>query len=120
MEREANNAAVGGAQAQERGRVRLGGGGRWEGEVGEGGSEGGDEERHALDGGDASTNAGTAVRETPGGWIPHLICQARPRRSSLLRGMEERAEAAVTAPRLREGAGAAGCAGSGGGAEVSG
>jgi hypothetical protein len=22
------------------------------------------------------------------GWIPHLICQARPRRSSLLRGME--------------------------------
>jgi hypothetical protein len=44
----------------------------------------------------------TAVRETPGGWIPRLICQARPRRSSLLRGMEEGAEAAATTPRLRD------------------
>jgi hypothetical protein len=74
-----------------------------------------------------------------------LICQARPRQSSVLRGMEEGVEAAVTAPRLRgqvgrglcggadggydtvgfrgaegdTGAGAAGCAGSGGGAEDS-
>jgi hypothetical protein len=50
-ERKANSAVVGGAQAQERGWVRLGGGGRWEGEVGEGGSEEGDGERHASDGG---------------------------------------------------------------------
>jgi hypothetical protein len=48
---KANSAAVGGAQAQERGLVRLRGGGLWEGEVGEGGGEEGDEERHASDGG---------------------------------------------------------------------
>jgi hypothetical protein len=49
-----------------------------------------------------------------------LDLPARPRRSSLLRGMEEGAEVVVTALRLREGAGAAGCAGSSEGTEVSG
>lgn len=56
----------------------------------------------------------TAVKETPGGWIPHLICQARPRWSSLLRGMEEGAEAAVTAPRLCGRAGRGLCGGADG------
>jgi hypothetical protein len=140
MEREANNAAVGGAQAQERGRVRLGGGGRWEGEVGEGGGEGGDEERHASDSGDVGTNAGIAGEGR--GWGKGLLalgpiaatvyrCQGEAWRvdspldlpgeaPTVIVVARDGAEAAVTAPRLREGAGAVGCAGSGGGAEVSG
>jgi hypothetical protein len=80
-EREANSAAVGGAQAQERGRVRLGGGGRWEGEVGEGGGEGGDEERHASDGGDAGTNAGIAGEGR--GWGRGLLALGPHRRHRL-------------------------------------